>query len=472
MTPRTNTTMPHGYVPDWVPLNSWNQVAPRSYNRFLLCFEVENNKQAAAIAHLTSCATKLGENRPVLRSLLKANVPVALILKLGSHDIPVEVYDIKDTFLETYSHIKDTGFPALAFLSKEFEVPTGDVDHALILRIYKVDGGLFLGIHLHHSMGDGQAVDDVISWLSAESRGVSSDGAESTIFASSFEERRMDDQSLDPEDISRRFPERRLLAPPLAQTPANNERTGKIFVFKVATLETIQNQAKQLGNMKRPSTTVTMIALLWAHTAKARTPLSQVMKNGEDCSRLLTIVDARKRVFDHDQARVYFGNIAEAALTNLPTTQLLQAGETPTNGTHLSMVAKQLEPIFRSVQDSIQEVDEVFTRERHSLYTRLPDPRNLVFDYSMNDRRVLMLNSWRYIGMNAGQEWNLTGTDSVVYPDAIRRAGGEWNGQSVMVLPARPESGELEAMIVIEEDAMERLLNDQGLMGLVSRVIG
>ncbi|KAI1108462.1 transferase family-domain-containing protein [Nemania sp. NC0429] len=472
MATQTSTTIPHRDITDWVPLNAWNQVAPRSYNRFLLCFEVENKKQVAAVAHLTSCARKLGENRPVLKSLLKANVPVALISKLGSHDIPVEVYDIKDTFGQRYSHLKEAGFPASAFLGKGFEVPTGHVDHALILRIYNIDGGLLLGIHLHHSVGDGKAVDAVISWLSAESRGASSDDPEPVIFASSFEERRTDDQTLDPEDISQRFPERKLLGTPPAQTPANDKRIGKILVFKMATIETIQNQATQLGNMERPSTVVTLIALLWVHTVKARTVLSQAMKNGEHRSRLLTIVDARRRVLNHNQAREYFGNMAEAALTNLPTAQLLQAGEAPTSETHSSTAAKQLEPVFRSLHDSIQEVDEVFIRERHSLYTRLPDPRNLMIDYSMNDKRVLMFNSWRYIGMNPGQEWNLIGTDSVVYPDAIRRAGDEWNGQSVMVLPARPESGELEAMVVIEEDAMERLLGDQALMELVYRVIG
>ncbi|KAI1194511.1 hypothetical protein F5X97DRAFT_327505 [Nemania serpens] len=472
MTTQANTNTPFWDVSDWVPLNSWNQLAPRNYNRFLLCFELSNDEHAAAIEHLKSCAVKLGENRPVLGSRLKVGGSVALIHKSDSHDIPVEEHDIKGTFRNTYSHLKETGFPASAFLGKQFEVPTGDVDHALILRIYKVDGGLFLGIHLHHSMGDGKAVDDVISWLSAESRGASSYGNEPVIIVSSFEERRIDDQILDPADINHRFPERMLLAPPLAQTPAKNERVGKIFVFKNATMGTIQNQAKQFGNMKRPSTMVTLMTLLWVHTAKARAPLSHVMKNGEDRSRLLTIVDARRQVFDHCQASIYFGNMAEAALTNLPTAELLQAGETPTNSTDSITVAKHLEPIFRRVQDSIQAVDNEFIHERHSLYTRLPDPRNLVFDYFINDTRVLMFNSWRYIGMNAGQEWNLTGTSSAVYPDAIRRAGSEWNAQSVMVLPARPGSGELEAMVVIEEDAMERLLDDHILMGLVSRVIG
>ncbi|KAI0434470.1 hypothetical protein F5Y09DRAFT_296342 [Xylaria sp. FL1042] len=480
MTAVTNGATPCQGTHEWVPLNMWNQFAPRSYNRFLLCFGVDNEKQAAAISHIRSCAVKLGEYHPVLKQILKVDGPIACTDASIRCDIPVEVHDIRETFGTTYVHLKERGFPASAFVGRLFDFPGGGIVHALVLRIYTIDRGLLLGIHLHHTLGDGKALDDVITWLSAETRGDSYD-KRSVILASVFnwyydpygERTDEDDHPFTPEYISRKIPERRLISSPLAQDPVNSKWTGKIFVFSVATLVAIQNHVQQFGDVGRPSTSVILMALLWAYTAKARTaPTHNEPVNGEgDYSRLMTIVDARGRVFSEEDAQRYFGNAAEVALAILPRDDLLKACERPAPTTDLDVVAKQLKPIFRRVQDSIEAVDYNSMLQRHVVYARLPDPRKLVFDLSPEDTRAFVFNSWRYFGMNAGQEWNITGTDSVGHPDAIRRAGGQWNWPAAVFLPTQPGSSELEVMITIEEDAMELLLKDEGLMGLVARVI-
>ncbi|KAI0812109.1 hypothetical protein GGR55DRAFT_640443 [Xylaria sp. FL0064] len=481
-----NGTTPREDTYDWVPLNAWNQYAPRSYNRFLLCFEVPNEIQAAAISHIKSCAVKLGEYHPVLKSSLKVDDPIACMDIAVRYDIPVEVHDIKEKIGVAYAHLKERGFPASEFVGPIFDVAGGGIVHSLILRIYIVDGGLLLGIHLHHTLGDGKAIDNIITWFSAETRGDSYD-TRSVLFESVFDRHydhpgEVADHPLTPEYISQKIPERRLVSTPLSHDRVNSKWTGKIFVFSLTTIVAMQNHLQQLGNVGRPSTSVILMALLWAYTVKARTAASSVpnatapmhgkpVNDEADHSRLLTIVDARGRVFCEEQSQRYFGNAAEVALAKLPTTDLLKACERTTPVTDLGIVAKQLEPIFRTVQGSIEAVDYNSMFERHVLYVRLPDPRKLIFDLSPEDTRSFVFNSWRYLGMNAGQEWNITGTDGAGYPDAIRRAGGQWNWPAAVFLPTRPGSSELQVMITIEEDAMELLLKDEGLMGGVARVI-
>ncbi|GAW17457.1 hypothetical protein ANO14919_069140 [Xylariales sp. No.14919] len=487
MTTQTDREAPRDNTHQWVPLNTWNQLAPRTYNRLVLCFEVDNDKQAAAIQHLKDSALRLGRNQPVLRSLLKVDAPIALIDVLAQHNVQVEVHDVREAFGKTYTHLKETGFPAATFVNPVVDVPAAGIAQALILRIYTVDGGLFLGIHLHHSIGDGKAIDDVISWLSAESRGDWYD--KSAILSSPFygchysKEKNTDGNLLDPDYISRRFPERKLLSPPV-KTPVDGEWIGKIFIFKIATLNVIQSHLQQFGDLGRPSTSVVLMALLWAYTAKARaavfedpdantavlTPTQGEQTNGEAVhSKLFTVMDARKRVFNEDQARRYFGNAVEVALAKMPTANLLKSCGIATP-IRLDVLAKNLGPIVCSIQDSIEAVDQDSVHERHKMYSCLPDPRNLVLDYFPDDTRAFVFNSWRYIGVNAGQEWDITGAGTVGYPDAIRRAGGKWNWPAAMFLPTRPGSEELEVMITIEEAAMELLLKDEGLMGLVVRV--
>ncbi|KAI0965473.1 hypothetical protein F4678DRAFT_452702 [Xylaria arbuscula] len=492
MTTPTTRATPRQEPTDWVPLNEWNQVAPRSYNRFLLCFGVDNHRQAAAISHLKSCAMKLGEHKPVLKSLLKVDTAIAHMSCDVRCNIPVEVHDIRQTLKKTYAHLKETGFPASNFVDRVFHVPADNVAHALIIRIYTIDGGLLLGIHLHHSIGDGKAVDNVITWFSAETRGGTYHD-ESAWIESPFSHPYWSDENfwdqvpdrscLDPEYVSQKFPERRLLTSPAAQEVVDRKWIGKIFVFTTDTLSVIRSHIQKLEGVGRPSTSVMLIALLWAHTIKARTAHSSVVnaatlthdertKDDADDSKLLTVVDARSRVFSEYAACRYFGNAAEVVLAKFPTADLMKACKGPTSETSLDMLAEHLEPILRSVQDSIETVDRDSVAERQRLFTHVADPRKLVFNYSADDTRAFIFNSWRYLGMNVGQEWNITGTDGVGYPDALRRASGEWNSPAAVFLPAQPGSGELEVMITIEEGAMELLLKDESLMALVTRVIG
>ncbi|KAI2634017.1 hypothetical protein GGS21DRAFT_123887 [Xylaria nigripes] len=470
----------------WVALNAWNQLAPRAYNRFVLCFEVDNERHLPAISYLRLCIGEMSQKRPVLKSLLQVKDPIALI-RSGQQGIPIEVHDIKEKFGRTYADLKETEFPASAFINRVFEVPAADITHALILRIYIIDSGLLLGIHLHHSLGDGAAIDVVISWLSAATRGDRYD-TNAISLSSPFcinqypPKETSDDHRLAPDYISRNFPERRLLSTSPVHYPAPDKSVGKIFVFDVATLNTLKSQIQRIENVKKLSTIVVLIAYVWAHATKARltaarhggvnSRMQRGQLNGDiERSRLFTIVDTRKRVFEGIGATQYFGNASEAALGSLPTSYLLKMCEKRSDAA-MGLLPENLGTVIRCIQDSIRGVNLEFVRQRYEVYSRLLHPQKLVYDASPGDKLSFMFNSWRYFGMNDEQEWCIPGLKGTRYPDKIRRAGGEWNWPAAMLIPGRPDSQELELMVTIEERAMELLLNDEVFTSLTARVIG
>ncbi|KAI3317812.1 hypothetical protein HD806DRAFT_540821 [Xylariaceae sp. AK1471] len=469
--------MPHEDAQRWVPLNAWNQLGPRAYTRMVLCFEFNNDEEAAAVAHLRSCVAKLSQKRPLLKSLLKANEPIALINTTCHQNIPVEVHDIKEEFGHNYEYLKDETFPASAFINKVFDVPVGVIAHALIIRIYIIDSGLILGIHLHHSLGDGHCVDDIISWLSAETRG--DDDAYQTkhvTISNPFCEAQYSPEGnseghlITPEYVSQRFPERILLSrsPP---SPPTEGYVGKIFTFDLAELNNDQNLYQNLGNIGRPSTNVLIAACVWAHVTKARLAASLGL-NGDtltygECdskpSRLFTIVDFRKRVFTEEYADQYFGNAVDAVIASIPTTSLLEACK----GSSL----ERLEPIVLRIQESIKSVDKAFVTERYKFHTRLSNPQKLPYDHFPTDKRAFMFNSWRYNGTKKDQKWNIPGVLGEGYPDRARRAGGYWNLPAAMIMPTPPGSQEVEVMVTIEERAIDLLLKDQEFRKVVCKVI-
>jgi hypothetical protein len=442
----------------------------------VLCFEFNNNDEAAAVAHLRSCTVKLGQKRPILKSIIKADEPIALINTAGRHDIPVEVHDVREEFGHNYEYLRQESFPASAFINKVFDVPIGEIAHALIIRIYIIDGGLILGIHLHHSLGDGQCIDDVISWLSAESRGEDEYHTKPLTILSPFCEAQSlsRDNSegclITPECVSQRLPERTLLSRS-APSPPTVGYTGKIFAFDIAALDKERSLYQNVENLGRPSTNVLIAACVWVHVTKAR--LAACRGRGEDTSthdeydleqsRLFTIVDFRKRALTEQYAGQYFGNAYDVALASIPMTTLLEKCKGPSLG--------RLEPIVRRIQESIKSVDETFVTERYEFYTRLPDLRKLPYDCFATDKRAFMFNSWRYQGTKTDQKWNIPGLLGEGYPDRGRRGGGYWNLPAAMVMPTPPGCQEIEVMITIEDSAMDLLLNDQEFRKVVCNVI-
>ncbi|KAI0152797.1 hypothetical protein GGR57DRAFT_469142 [Xylariaceae sp. FL1272] len=452
-------------VEDFVPLNPHNQVAPRSYNRLVLCFGIDNDKKAEAIAHLKTCTSALGQTYPVLRSLLKVEEPVALVSPASHNEIPVEVYDIENTFGQSYVDLKLRGFPASAFVNDIFGFNSHSIAHAIIIRIYLIEGGLILGLHLHHSLGDGHAMNTVARWFSAQTRGAITNSEPVHITKPPCDIYYGADISKS--DLVRsgkrrkRIPERKLLTPAYT-SPPTEECTGKVFLFDAKTLSALQDSFAEVNKTERPSSTVVLAALMWAHATKARLGTCKVETRHTDKQpRLFITVDIRKRAFGEIDQNGYFGNATEMPFARIEVCDLLRAcHESAEDGV---TVAENLYPVVQCIQEAIKQVDVRYAAERQELYVALSDPTKLVFDIDFSDKYDFVFNSWRYIGTGVDQKWSIPGVRSD-YPDSFRRAGDAWNCPAAVILPTAPDSRELELMITLEERAMELLLEDEEFM--------
>ncbi|KAI1270709.1 hypothetical protein F5Y18DRAFT_414326 [Xylariaceae sp. FL1019] len=458
-------------IEDFVPLNAHNQVAARSYNRLVLCFEIDNDRKPDAVAHLKTSASGLGQTCPVLRSLLKVSEPVALVSQAAHNEIPVEVYHIENTFGYRYSDLKLQGFPASAFVHDVFGFDLGSTAHAIIFRIYLLDGGLILGLHLHHSFGDGHAMDTVARWLSAQTRGAMNDKEPVHITKPlcdiDYEGDIPGSKLVKSDKLRKNVPERKLSNPSYI-SPPTEKSTGKIFFLNIKKLSALQDSIAEANRTERPSSTVVLAALIWAHVTKARLGTCKGETTATNKQpRLFITVDIRNRAFSAIDRNRYFGNATELPFAKIGTSNLLKiCGEAAEPGVAL---AEKLNPVVQCIQDAIKQVDVRYVAKRQELYAALSDPRKLVFDHEPADKYDLIFNSWRYIGTGVEQKWSIPGVSSS-YPDSLRRAGDSWNCPAIVIMPTTPGSQDLELLITLEERAMELLLDDDDFMKCVRLV--
>ncbi|KAI1319388.1 hypothetical protein F5Y16DRAFT_414266 [Xylariaceae sp. FL0255] len=440
---------------NWTPLNGLNQMAPRSYNRFALCFSVENSKISEAVKHLKLCVAKLSKACPALASLLMVNTPTACIKQIPGGKIPVEDLDDVGRLIRiTYAKLQKEGFPASYFVHDVFDISSDNEIPALIVRIYRLDGGLILGLHLHHSFGDGHELRTLIRWLSAESRGDTVNyGPISFSVPLHGLLKIMEGECVN--DLPEWKLRSRLGEP-------TEERAGEIFRFDLKELEAIRN-----GIGEGTSTNIVLAALTWAHATKARFDSLRISKGTTgrddrqigDKSRLLIPVDVRKRVFQEKDIDQYFGNATELSLSCIDTNELLKACErTIGYKDEPDEVSKRMKPLTRHIQEAIAHVNPNFVKKRLSLYNQESDPRKFEHDADLSDRNAFIFNYWRYIGNDEMWDLNKTGPR---YPDCGRRIGGQWNGPAGVVMPQLPKKDHLEVMITLERSALSMLKGDR-----------
>lgn len=304
------------------PLHVLNQVAPREYVNFTLCFPFEDDEAQEAVNHLQRCVDDCIQQNPHLAGTIReqdtpqrntlAYVPpewerqrgAVLVQQLRPSSFYSAHGDNSTPF--TYDELRTGGFSPGLFFDDLF-APAGD-PAALkgggvpIMRVHAifVPGGLLLGIFIHHAMADGAVATALIDDLAARSRGETvlprggllpksqylPLGRPSAEFEQHIRFLRKTRglsngeimaevqpgwTTMDP-DRGPRFGIRNCL-------PANpSPRVGKIFHFSKARLTKLSRglAAARAGGLeggsvsKPPSTNVALMALIWAYVTKAR----------------------------------------------------------------------------------------------------------------------------------------------------------------------------------------------------------
>ncbi|KAK9771593.1 hypothetical protein SCAR479_11664 [Seiridium cardinale] len=458
-------------------LSIWNQSSPRVYISVILCFPFDNAFMEHAVEHIETSLKRLGRERPLFASRLQAASSTqpghAHLIQSPEFDIPFEVSSEPCANIVDYEQMRQDGFPPGLFIQPRFGIPgvigteTGPLPvsrvHALV-----IDGGLLLGVYLHHSLCDGDSLRIFLECFAAETRGDSIDHPSEQAFDGP-RSRQLTNGSLS--SLVSKCPEYTLLpqyngptqprlldsGTPLDAIP----KIGKIFVFKKKRIAELQKALEYYcPSGVVPSKYTCLAALSFAHIVRARLQTERFLPpiEAKGSARLWNSVNWRSRAFQ-DLTGDYFGNAALPAVTKATRRRIVRACED-------TSTLASLAPLIKS---SIDAVDEAYVKRRLAMVSALPDPRIIGVNYDPRMAQCLAFNTWRHFGADA--VWDIPGVP-VGKPDAIRRAHGSWNLGTALILPARASSDCQELFVSLSQVAMDALCKDEGWLRWVDRVIG
>lgn len=492
-------------------LSMWNQYSPRVYIGLALCFPFEGTDQASLLRaerHIRKSLDRLGEARPDFSAKLTVGTDgYASLQRCPKFKIPLDVIsDDKhstEQHNDAYETHKKSGFAPGLFIDKslvsdgalgaEEGVPASKVS------LKFVNGGLYLLIHIHHSLFDGCSMGIFLDCFAAQTRSENVDylNHPTQQLLPGLEDGANGDRHVQKSNPLRdqifessvaRCPEYTILHDKSGPTQPKLEhgavpmseirRTGKVFVFRNDRLqklrETIQHE---LQLTKLPTSYTVLSALAWAHIVQARNGHENYL-SGEQCnangqaqiydrtsnegsgkeSSLWNSVNWRPRA-NKEEAKEYFGNAVLPVVTRLPLKNVLSACRSTKD------LAKFVIPHVRA---TITSVNQEYVNKREDMMRAAPDPRMIGVNYDPRMREMVHFNTWRHFG--ASTEWAIPGVP-VSRAEAIRRVHGDWNLGTALILPAPAGSEIQELFVSLSTAAMEALCNDKEWLEWVDRVV-
>ncbi|POR35142.1 Uncharacterized protein TPAR_04675 [Tolypocladium paradoxum] len=493
-------------------LTTWNQVAPRYYVRQVYCFPYHAHCEdlEPLRRHISAALALACEHFPdVAGKVVLGTTPAGqlLISKTGSDQVPLEVFDHRETFGCGYADLKARGFPASAFVDPSFTVQYKLVEGgqgvpAAEIHARVIDGGLLLYIYFHHSITDGIGMCNFISTFATYTRsghvlhlGCPTDihvdlppatGAQ-LIESHTFEDlvKQCPEYVIVPDLSGPTVPRLQPFGVPLGCI----QKTGRIFVFgpekiealKTAVLEWRLSNGIATGN-RNPSTFACLAALTWSYATVMRmgiAPGSDVCHSiegnpcfeGVDC-RLLMPASWARRAFQ-DIAKNYAGNAialpnANSSLRSLFDVACSSAESLPATGDSLGSLVHCIETALARVND-----ESVSTRT--AMFRAAPDPRIIGVDLDPRDPRDFAFNSWRHLGADTlwgipGIGGNESGTSGVP-PDAVRRAQDAWNMGAGLIMPGHKRSRKYEVLLTLDTVSMMRLCSNERWESWVDEIV-
>ncbi|KAH7173220.1 uncharacterized protein B0J16DRAFT_405549, partial [Fusarium flagelliforme] len=470
----------------------WDQVAPRAYIRLFYCFPYQQSASLDDLkGHLTLALSGLSKRFPDLkcRIFLLSSQPGYLAIAMGDDvDIPVNVFDQRDSFSWSYSQLKSQGFPARAFVDDSFDLPYRLVEGQQGIPVFEVnirliEGGLLLGIYGHHSVFDAGRMHTVIKSFAELTKDPKKmlDIPPSVDLNVGSQTVGYDVTQVQPapdlNELLSRCPEYRLLSSPLGPTqfripkpgtPSRDiQNTGSIFVIKEKLLRDLKKMLAHTASIDSRKHQLSMFtclaAITWAHVTKARLsstlglpPSSSTKRSFPEEVRLMISVDWRRRMSTSIMSSSA-GNSIALPIASINTSTILAACNEDQD-----VACSALAIIARTVDEAVLSVNDDFVALRTSLFRASPDPRLIGLDFDLSDPRDFYFNTWQHFGTQTS--WGLPGlvkkdSNEGFAPDAVRRAQAGFSNGAGLVLPTR-DSAELEILITLDADSMEVLRTD------------
>ncbi|KAH6970575.1 hypothetical protein BKA56DRAFT_596618 [Ilyonectria sp. MPI-CAGE-AT-0026] len=466
-------------------LNTWNQIAPRAYQRQWFCFPHKHEGNLELLrAHLRLTLDRLTSYFPYLSGklfLLSSPLGYLCIDLEDDAKIPLKIHDERSSYPWTYAQLEAQGFPARAFVDKSFDLPyqlseDGGGMPVFEVHVRLIEGGLLLCIYCHHSISDGTSVNNIVNSFAQLTRDPEQD----------LEVKFVDVHVDLPEKVCSKVrqdsfdqllsecPEYHLLSSPTGPTQfrmpsagtqwQDIRKTGRIFVIGAQQIKQLQQKLAEKSNWT-PSTFTCLAALTWAYVTKARlnSPKNLLSSSPDEPwvilkdVRLMISIDWRRRAFA-DIMGSSAGNTVALPKIGLGTGTVLAACSINKDISYSALVE-----ITRAIGTMVSGVDDDFVALRTALFRKAPDPRFIGVDADPRDPLDFYFNTWRHFGGNT--RWKIPGVmeeDGGATPDAIRRAQGDWNMGAGLILPARKNCSGFEVMVTLDVNAMEVLCEDAG----------
>ncbi|KAK6069813.1 hypothetical protein SCUP515_08826 [Seiridium cupressi] len=458
-----------------VPMTDWCHLSVRAYTQMVLCFGFDDHAgchdevNTAVAQHLQASLIRLSQQRAYLTDLFRTVTDPETGRKRTERirrpgvdtPIPYEVGSLRNSYPYSFKQLKKQGFPSVAFLDKRLvvdESPDG-VDPAVIVKVFFIEGGFFLGIYLSHQVADGDGCRMFLDMFSAQTCGAMVEH---------------------PRELNLDIP-RELLLPSatldelLAQCPEYKRRgepfritasvssiskeirpkiTGRLFSFPMEKLRELQTLLITDQSSPLPSLFAALGALAWAHITKARVSTLDESYQPSEMGALRTIFNWKPRAFS-TYSQQHFGNTVHSTDVNVSINTLLQACD------DLDVLGSR---VVAAISTSISAVDESFMTPRLAVAQRrlldsVDAKSKLVNIFPTQPKGNLVLNSWRFFG--ADTKWEIPGVHKYSKPAAIRRpAAGWWSPYGLCIQPAAKDATALELLVQLEAEEMDRLCDD------------
>lgn len=397
-------------------LNTWNQIAPRAYQRQCFCFPNKDDGNIELLrTHLRLALDRLATYFPYLAGNLSLLSCPSGYLWIDSEDdakIPVKIHHDRSSYPWTYAQLETQGFPARAFVDNSFDLPyhlseDGNGIPVFEVHVRLIEGGLLLYIYCHHSASDGTSVNNIVNAFAQLTRDSEQDLKVEC-----------DDVHADlPEKVYSKFsqdsfgtllskcPEYHLFPSPTGPTqfraPTTGtqwheiRKTGRIFVIGLQQIKQLQQELVEKSSLT-PSTFTCLAALTWAYVTKARlnSPKNLLSSSPDEPwvklkdVRLMISIDWRQRAFA-DIMGTSAGNTVALPKVALSTETVVGACS-PKQDISCSSLAE----LTRAIGTMVSGVDDDFVALRTALFRKAPDPRFIGCDADPRDPLDFYFNTF------------------------------------------------------------------------------
>lgn len=452
-------------------LSSIDQSLIRIYIRYCLCFPCNATDIEAVTTRLAVSVNRTVAHLPILAGTVQ---PIESNDQSGRLEVKVRLDQINNfeahvkhhgatAHLPSYQELSTIGMPPSELIREEFtphaDNPNPEGSPVFAIQANFIRGGLILVLYLHHSVADIHGLARIMRDMSSDiPRRELTDG---DLRADSLEQSRLRDRLSGSRGVKVD-----LAAQPEYNEHITDEENGApdlqtlrgcccILGFNLNLIDGTKSLVNERSHPYHKESEIPisgyncLVAILWEALIRAST---QGPPDEQQTSTLITPVNVRHKI-DPPLSDEFFGNAGVHACAK---SAVLHLGM-PYELTNLSHIARAIRTSTANITErDVRTAIAAINKREGTLENCIP---------THNVDTTLVITSWAdlpldeaHLGLGLGK------------PQWGRKLGRTQSMYGCIVLPVKREEGTWEVTVHLSENAMARLLRDEGLMKFVKWV--